>query len=102
MDSEKSGQLRAEGVFFFDPEDPIYADHFPGKPVVPGSLIIQAFLAAARKEGFIQPVNSVRDFRFKRFVSPGEYRYSLEPAGTLLKCRLYDGASAIVTGTLES
>ena len=36
-----------EGIFHFDPDDPIYRDHFPGYPVVPGSLVVQAFLDLA-------------------------------------------------------
>ncbi|MEM5786205.1 MAG: hypothetical protein AAGU11_02730 [Syntrophobacteraceae bacterium] len=88
-----------EGSFFFDPDDPIYAEHFPGNPVVPGSMIIEAFMLAAFSTGQA-PARAVRDFRFKRFVSPGEYRYRLEAAGTDLRCRLFDGDTVVATGVI--
>ena len=30
---------RYSGTFVFDPRDPVFDEHFPGNPVVPGSLI---------------------------------------------------------------
>lgn len=90
-----------EGVFFFDPEDPIYADHFPGHPVVPGSVIVHAFMVAGR--GLQDPLSawSIENFRFRRFVSPGEYSYRIEVAGGRLRCALRDGPSLVATGTLK-
>ncbi len=90
-----------EGAFFFDPADPIYADHFPGKPVVPGSMIVRAFLLAAEEHGRFGPARSVRGFRFRRFVSPGTYRYRIERRGADLKCFLFDGDTVVATGTVE-
>lgn len=101
MDSNISCTNSAEGVFYFDPEDAIYTEHFPGNPVVPGSMIIHAFLTAAREKGLASTFSSLGNFKFRRFVSPGEYRYSLEPSGTDLRCRLFDGATVVATGALE-
>ena len=90
------------GEFFFDPDDAIYEDHFPGKPIVPGSLIIEAFLSVVRPvvedhwKGF-----SVENFRFRRFISPGPYAFRVTGnADELLRCALYDGGRTVVTGTL--
>jgi len=64
-------------------------------------MIIQAFMLVAEKCGsYLGPV-SINNFRFKRFVSPGEYPYRVEIAGKNLKCTLLDGNSrAVATGTL--
>ena len=95
-----------DGHFFFDPADPIYADHFPGSPVVPGSLIVQAFVAAAGREEVTQSSVMLENFRFKRFISPGTYAYRLvlsaEGEGRAnLQCTLYSKGDAVVTGTLK-
>jgi 3-hydroxyacyl-[acyl-carrier-protein] dehydratase len=88
------------GEFFFDPEDFIYQDHFPGNPVVPGSLIIEAFM------GVVRPVVekkwqtwSVEKFRFRHFISPGRYAFRVvgKPDGSM-QCALYDGGRTVVTG----
>ena len=88
------------GIFFFDPADRIYADHFPGNPVVPGSLIVHAFMEAGKKIGFTN-VNKVENFRFKRFISPGEYSYNIHFQSNCLKCELYHKNKTVVTGTLR-
>lgn len=88
-----------KGLFFFDPDDRIFRDHFPGNPVVPGSVIIHAFIRAFARAGQERPVG-VSNFRFKRFVSPGEYRYGMRGEGRGIKCTLFDKNRAVVTGEL--
>lgn len=90
-----------DGIFFFDPDDRIYADHFPGRPVVPGSLIVQAFILAGEKLGLCKEPSIMENFRFKRFIQPGEYAYRVEVTKKGLECRLYDGQSVVVTGALR-
>jgi 3-hydroxyacyl-[acyl-carrier-protein] dehydratase len=90
------------GVLFFDPGDRIYADHFPGHPVVPGSLIIHAFMLAAHALKFAEAACSIEKFRFRKFISPGEYPYQIETSGHQLRCTLYDGTSIVATGTFLS
>ena len=91
------------GHFYFDPHDPIYEEHFPGAAVVPGSLIIDAFIQAAAGRRNACPTFTIRidNFRFKRFITPGKYAFSIQsrPDGRLA-CTLFDGASAAVSGTL--
>jgi 3-hydroxyacyl-[acyl-carrier-protein] dehydratase len=97
----EQGDGRAwEGFFLFDPEDPVYAEHFPGKPVVPGSMIIRAFLLAAEADGRFEAARRIRDFRFKKFVPPGRYRYRMEPCAAGLQCFLFDGETVAATGTI--
>ncbi len=94
------------GVFYFDPADPIYADHFPGCPVVPGSLIISAFLKAVQAAGAGIRPGGIRDFKFRTFLPPGEYEFRMENRGNHLQCRLFqpgtDGRQPLVTGTILS
>lgn len=100
---QQTGQGFA-GEFWFDPEDPIYRDHFPGRPVVPGSLIVQAFLSAAH--ALPQPFAAARAerFRFRRFIGPGTYRYRLEQQpgrkGLAWRCSLFDQGQLVASGVL--
>lgn len=104
-ESETSNPGRVlSGVFYFDPADPIYADHFPGCPVVPGSLIVQAFIKALRNSGMGMRPGRIQDFKFRKFIPPGEYEFLLENRGDSLRCRLLqpgtDGRRFLATGTI--
>ena len=93
------------GTFRFEANDPIYKDHFPGQPVVPGSLIVQAFATAAKSLPVPFEAATVSEFRFKRFVTPGTYAYRLElrddgEKGDAWYCRLLDGDQTVVSGVL--
>ena len=84
-----------EGVFRFDPSDGIYTDHFPGYPVVPGSLIIQAFLDVAGA------VREIEEFRFRSFLCPGDYRYRLMRRDGRWDCTLTQEEQIMVRGKLR-
>jgi 3-hydroxyacyl-[acyl-carrier-protein] dehydratase len=98
--------MNIKGTFYFDPSDKIYADHFPGKPVVPGSLIIHAFLKALKENGINEEHYIIGNFKFKKFVSPGEYDFDIEIDQNKMKCRLFRSSSdiikPIVTGTIRT
>lgn len=93
--------MQIKGTFYFDPADRIYEDHFPGNPVVPGSLIVHAFSEAGKKIGFVPDCPTIENFRFREFVPPGEYSYTLELLSDQLKCRLYRGDKTFVTGIFK-
>jgi len=95
------GKNMATGTIFFDPADRIYADHFPGNPVVPGSLIVHAFLEAAGDLGLDFPCRQLENFSFREFLNPREYSFTLEVLSDRLVCRLYDGNKTLVTGTIK-
>ena len=100
--SERSpGNCCWEGVFYFHPGDGIYGDHFPGYPVVPGSLIVHAFLETAADAGFLPYYLTIEDFRFREFLSPGQYAFRIELAEDRLKCQIYRGEKKLVTGVLK-
>jgi 3-hydroxyacyl-[acyl-carrier-protein] dehydratase len=88
------------GEFFFDPDDKIYRDHFPSNPVVPGALIIHAFLEAARKMFHKDKNLSLKNFRFTKFITPGEYSFAVKAESGHLNCILYDNNKAIVSGEI--
>jgi 3-hydroxyacyl-[acyl-carrier-protein] dehydratase len=89
------------GYFFFDPDDPIFQSHFPGYPVVPGSLIIHAFVEALDAADQNRGTWCVSDFRFKRFIPPGRYAYCIEPKSHgRMACFLYADGKAVVTGMI--
>jgi 3-hydroxyacyl-[acyl-carrier-protein] dehydratase len=91
------------GEFYFDPDDPIYADHFPGRPVVPGSLIVEAFMTAVRpflKEPWC--IILVENFRFRHFISPGRYAFCVtSKTDGSLQCVLYDDGRTVAAGLLS-
>ena len=97
--------MNIKGKFYFDPSDRIYAEHFPGKPVVPGSLIIHAFLKALKEDGFKERQYMIQDFKFKKFVSPGEYSFNIEILQGQMKCMLFENnldlTKPIVTGIIR-
>ena len=77
--------LRCVAVKFVDPADPIFAGHFPAKPILPGVLLIEAVaqtagvmlgsaaaqLAAATAEGVVL-LAAVNRFKFLKTVTPGQ------------------------------
>lgn len=97
--------MEIKGIFFFDPCDMIYTDHFPGHPVVPGSVIVNAFLQAGKKAGPSGDQYVIRDFRFMGFVAPGEHAFRMEFRLDQWTCRLFQDSSdlskTLVTGTIK-
>ena len=93
--------MQTKGTFYFDPADRIYEDHFPGNPIVPGSLIIHAFTEAGKKLGLKANRCTIENFRFREFVSPGEYPFDIQLLSDRLKCRLYQDDKILVAGVLK-
>ena len=85
------------GVLRFDPAHPLFKDHFPGAPVIPGTLIIRAFLELAAAHLPDMRIAGIRRFRFLRFAPPGFHSWSMTmerrgPAvdACRLRCSLLD------------
>jgi 3-hydroxyacyl-[acyl-carrier-protein] dehydratase len=91
-----------EGTFYFDPSDGIYEDHFPGCPVVPGSLIIHAFLEVTGKMRIKGDVTSVENFRFREFIVPGEYAFRMDIKDNGVFCSVDSGGRKLATGVLKT
>ncbi len=88
------------GYFFFDPADEIYLEHFPGNPVVPGSIIINAFVDALVKNNIKSSNYTIKNFRFRKFISPGEYKYIITADSSNYSCKLYNNEKPAVTGVI--
>ncbi|MGZ5552563.1 MAG: 3-hydroxyacyl-ACP dehydratase FabZ family protein [Chthoniobacterales bacterium] len=71
----------AECATTFDADDPMFAGHFPGNPLVPGVILTEALaqtagIAAAsgysEKERPLFLLTAIRGMKFMRAVRPGE------------------------------
>jgi len=90
-----------EGEFYFHPGDAIYREHFPGYPVVPGSLIVHAFLMACRSTGIAAGIASLENFKFRKFLSPGRYSFKIKSGEEGFYCSISEGKKKLVTGVIN-
>ena len=61
-----SGQMETEIVF--GPDEPFFAGHFPGHPVVPGVMLIDSAVAAAEK--MLKRRIMLKGMRKVKFLNP--------------------------------
>jgi 3-hydroxyacyl-[acyl-carrier-protein] dehydratase len=88
------------GTIYFDHEDKIYRDHFPGNPIVPGSVIVNALLKILKEKKIELNKVNISRFKFKHFVKPGEYTYCLEKSDNSYKFSLNSSDKNLVTGKI--
>ena len=74
--------VRCVAVKFVDPADPIFAGHFPTKPILPGVFLIEAVAQTAgvmlgsagpqASGGGVALLAAVNRFKFLKTVTPGQ------------------------------
>lgn len=77
--------VRCVAVKFVDPANPIFAGHFPARPILPGVFLIEAVAqtagvmlgsatlqVAARSGGGVALLAAVNRFKFLKPVTPGQ------------------------------
>ncbi len=98
---KETGENSWEASLFFDPEDGLYGDHFPGNPVVPGSLITHALLQVSEAIGLTGKTPALQNFRFNSFISPGTYRCSIRRMEDRILFALFDGKNIAAEGVAK-
>ena len=88
------------GTFTYPATEPALADHFPDTPIIPGTLIIHSFVSTLHNLLPAETVLSVSKFRFKSFITPAEYAYSIEPKSFGFACTLFKDGKEAVTGRI--
>ena len=79
---------------------PALAGHFPGRPMVPGALLLARVAAAAERS--FGTVRGVPAAKFFAPLRPGErFAVELEQAAAAVRFRITRGATVIATGTLR-
>jgi len=86
----------------FAPDDACFNGHFPGNPVVPGSLITGLSLQAIREHlGRTGPLR-VQRFSFSRFARPGSYTLDITEQGETCLCTLRSDDTLFAQGRITA
>ena len=89
------GQQRIVAVKNVSANEPFFQGHFPGKPIMPGVLMVEALaqaggiliLVTLNKRGMLAYLASISHARFRRMVVPGD-RLELRVEITRMKSKV--------------
>ncbi len=104
LGSGESDPLRIVAKRRFPEQEPFFAGHFPGAPVVPGVFVLEAFAECARRflaDRFPSAAGSwvlleVPAVRFRRRVLPGDtLELTVVPTGTEGAVHRFEATAAI-------
>lgn len=86
----------------FDPDDACFNEHFPGNPVVPGSLVAGLCLGLVREHLGCTGRLVVERFSFSRFAPPGAYTLDIDEGGDGCLCTLRSGDTVFARGRIRA
>lgn len=86
----------------FEPGDACFHEHFPGNPVVPGSLIAGICLEAMRKHLGCTGRLVIERFSFSRFAPPGAYTLDIDEHGDGCLCTLSQNETIFARGRITA
>ncbi len=102
--------ISAEAIKCFRGDEPFFAGHFPGNPIVPGVLLTEGMAQTAGlavgREGETYLLSAIRSMKFLRPVGPGEaLRFEarrLADAGPLIQCAVecFVGSVPVAAGEI--
>jgi len=100
--------MRSETTLHFAPDHPAFAGHFPGRPIVPGVLLLDAAVHAAQQAlragsgDAAAPACEIGSAKFLHPVGPGEtLTISLDTTATgAMRFEISSGSRKVATGTL--
>ncbi|MES9942055.1 MAG: hypothetical protein ABW104_12445 [Candidatus Thiodiazotropha sp. 6PLUC2] len=82
-------------------DHPCLAGHFPGNPIVPGTLILERVIELLAKRYAEHRVNEIVNVKFMQPLMPGQdFDLSAEEKGDLIIFKCVVGNITIVTGKL--
>jgi len=79
-DSVEITDLGATCQVVFQPNEPVFAGHFPGNPIVPGVLMLEGLVALNARLG--ATLIGIKEAKFRAIARPSQtLRYSLTREG---------------------
>ncbi len=86
----------------FEPDDSCFHEHFPGNPVVPGSLLVGLCMQALREHRNETGPLLLKRFSFSRFASPGSYDLNIAKQEAIYQCTLSQDEHIFAQGRIEA
>lgn len=86
----------------FEQDDSCFHEHFPGNPVVPGSLVVGLCMQALREHRNETGLLLLKRFSFSRFASPGAYELIITEQEAGYQCTLSQDAHLFAQGRIEA
>jgi 3-hydroxymyristoyl/3-hydroxydecanoyl-(acyl carrier protein) dehydratase len=91
-------------TYSFPNDHPSGAGHFPGNPIIPGALLLDAMLEFLPPDPSSYPM-TLHTAKFLHIVRPGEtvdFSWQDRPGGKRdFECRLRPAGTLVMTGTLS-
>lgn len=85
----------------FNPDEPCFREHFPDRPMVPGSLVIGLFLAAIAHFNGRSEQLLIKRFTFSRPAAPGAYELSITDSDSAFLCNLTQDDTLFAQGWIS-